>query len=114
MLATVVLISTVSTLIFATVAYIASRRPQRAKKVKNSEQQTEAPPTAAASTAVPLQTVSMDGSAGTVPMILVPDIDRAGQLAEGWAMRRRSAHAAQIEPLFKAFKVEEDVYSSLN
>jgi hypothetical protein len=116
MLATVVLISTVSTLIFATFAYIASRRPERKKKgaaapagpVPSMHAGTAAHPTT-------LQTISLDGVTQSVPVFLVPGGDRSGQVTEAWkASQGGNPVAPKGEALFKTFKVEEDMFASLN
>ena len=117
MLATIVLISTVSTLIFAVFAYVASRRPARKKKSGAAEASHASAPSAAGHP-VSLQTISLDGVSTSVPMMLVPDVDRAHQLAQGWHVQRHRVPKATVAPsgeaLFKTFKVEEDAYASVH
>ena len=81
MLATVVLISTVSTLIFAVFAYIASRRPERKKRGASAPVAAPHPSAHAGVAAHPtmLQTISLDGVTQSVPVLVVPGGDRSGQ-----------------------------------
>ena len=109
LLATLVLISTVSTLIFATFAYVASRRPERKKKAKKDALAANA---AGAHPGVsPRQTVSMDGSGRTVPVVMLPGVGREEQVQQEWHAQLSPRHRGEEQPLFKTFVVEEDVGS---
>ena len=107
LLATLVLISTVCTLIFATVAYIVSRRPQRKKKSKVEKQAEVA--RVLEGQKKPIQTISMDGSGRAIPVVMYPEIDRDSQVNDEWA--REASHSTQVmddTPLFRTFCIDED------